>query len=216
MADEISQKIQKFFAAYPAIFFQKGEMLARAGEDLPGVLYLVKGLVRQYDIAPNGAVIVVNVYKPGAFFPMSWAINRTPNDYFFEAITDIEVRRAAPEEAIAFLRNEPEVLFNLLSRVYHGTDGLLRRMAHLMGGDAQSRLQFELLNAAYRFGEYRPDGSIFVPMTENELGNHSGLARETVSRNMQKLKAANLINVAQEGIVLRDPAGLEQLLSNRL
>src|SRR5690606_4775066 len=153
--------------AYSIKYAAKGSVIVHAGDDPKGVMYLIKGHVQQYDIAGNGEQIIVNIYKPSAFFPMSWAINKTPNQYFFEATSDLEYYLAPAEDAVHFLRNNPDVTFDLLARVYSGTDGLLRRMAHLMGGNARSRLLFELKVQTQRFGKPRGDGSILLNLNEH-------------------------------------------------
>jgi CRP-like cAMP-binding protein len=209
---DTSQKIADFFAAYPVRTFDKRQLMVRAEEALPGVFYITEGRVSQYDITPSGNEVVVNVFKPGAFFPMSWAINNTTNHYFFEASTKVVAHVAPPADAVQFLRDNPDITFDLLGRVYRGVDGVLRRMAHLMGGDAKSRLLFELLNAAYRFGEQQADGSLLVALKENDLARHSGLARETVNRCMRDLKAANTVSIDHNGIIIRDVRQLEALL----
>jgi CRP/FNR family transcriptional regulator, cyclic AMP receptor protein len=216
MTTDVNQKIREFFARYPERTFAKGELIIHAGEEPSGVFFIEQGRVSQYDISPNGTEVVVNVFKPRAFFPMSWAINKTPNQYFFEASDRVVARQAPAEEVVAFLRSEPDVVFNLLSRVFRGADGLLRRVAHLMAGDAKSRLLFEILNAAYRFGTPHPDGGVLVPLKEGDLARHSGLARETVSRVMQKLKAAGLAEVTKDGLYIPDVHSLEQELGSDL
>ena len=216
MSDDIAAKVQAFFAKYPEKKFAKGEIIIQAHQAPPGVLYLTQGRVNQYDIATNGAVAVVNIFKPPAFFPMSWAINKTPNVYFFEAASDVRVHLAPPDEAVAFLRDNADVCFNLLSRVYRGADGMLRRTAHLMVGGAQTRLQFELINAAYRFGDFKTDGSVTIALNESQLAQQSGLTRETVNRNMQKLKTAGLVEVASKGVRIPNLTQLESQLGNEL
>lgn len=211
-----SQKIAAFFAAYPLRTFDKRQLMVRAEDTLPGVFYIVKGRVSQYDIASSGNEVVVNVFKPGAFFPMSWAINNAPNHYFFEATTEVIAHVAPAAEAVRFLKDNPDVTFDLLARVYRGVDGVLRRMAHLMGGDAKSRLLFEILNATYRFGEHQKDGSMLVALTESDLARHSGLARETVNRCMQDLKASGAIDVTRSGITIKHIDQLESMLGAAL
>ena len=212
----IPQKISHFFEAFPLREFQKKQLLIRPGEPLPGVFYLTEGRVSQYDITPAGNEVVVNVFKPGAFFPMSTALNNTPNNYFFEASTRVKAHVAPPEKALQFLQENPDITLDLLKRVYRGVDGVLRRMAHLMGGDAKSRLLFELLNAAYRFGELQTDGSVLVDLKEGDIARHSGLTRETVNRSIQGLKAAGLLEVTKAGIVVKDTKQLENLLGAEL
>lgn len=211
-----SSKISAFFSTYPLRAFDKRHILIRAETPLPGVFYLTEGRVSQYDITPSGNEIVVNVFKPGAFFPMSIALNDSSNYYFFEASTNIKVHIAPTEAAVQFLQDNPDVALDLLKRVYKGVDGVLRRMAHLMGGDAKHRLLFEILNAAYRFGEHQQDNSIHIPLNESELAKHSGLARETVNRNIQTYKTAGLLSVTNNGIVVKDIRKLESLLDTSL
>lgn len=216
MTATIPDKISQFFTDFPLRGYRKRELLIRPEEPLLHVFYLVEGHVSEYDVAPNGTEVVINVFKPGAFFPMSAALNNTLNGYFFEASTKVKVHAVPPDSATQFLQDNPDVTLDLLKRVYRGVDGVLRRMAHLMGGDAKSRLLFELLNAAYRFGEPQPDGSISLDLKESDLARHSGLARETVNRNIQDLKAAGLLEVGQGVIVLKDTKQLEALLGAEL
>ncbi|HVI69071.1 MAG TPA: Crp/Fnr family transcriptional regulator [Magnetospirillaceae bacterium] len=216
MPDDTTTKIANFFTGYPLHIFDKRQMLARAESALPGVFYVVEGRVSQYDITPSGNEVVVNVFKPGAFFPMSWAMNDTPNHYFFEASTRVVAHVAPAADAVKFLKDNPDVTFDLLSRVYRGVDGVLRRMAHLMGGDSKSRLLFELLNTAYRFGESQPDGSVFIGLKEGDLARQSGLARETVNRVLQGLKVAGWVEVSHGGITVKNLRTLEDILGTIL
>jgi CRP/FNR family transcriptional regulator, cyclic AMP receptor protein len=215
MDQKIKQLLDDFFAGYPLRRMNKGEIILRPDETLQHVFYLVEGSVVQYDISAAGNEVVVNAFKPNAFFPMSLAINRTPSNYFFETATPVEMRAAPADDVVVFLKQHPDVLFDLLARVYRGTDGLQRRMAHLMGGNAKSRLIFELINAAYRFGE-RTDAGMRIPLTENDLAKRSGLSRETVSRTVNKLKVDGLVQVKQSNIVVADVVKLEKLLGSDL
>lgn len=188
----------------------------RAGEDPDGVMHLQEGEVRQYDISKRGDEIVVNVYKPPAFFPMSWALNKTPNDYFFETASNVALRRAPAGAVVAFLEAAPDVTLDLLKRVYRGTDGLLRRQAHSLGGSATSRLVFELVLQTKRFGRQVKNGSFLLPLREAEIAARAGLSRETVSRSIKSLKTDGLLEVAQDGIIIRDIERLEATLGDDL
>lgn len=216
MNQDIATKVASFFATFPVHLYKKRQIILRAEETPSTIFYLVEGRVSQYDITPTGNEMVVNIFKPGAFFPMSSAINSSPSQYFFEASTNVTVRQAPPATVVQFLKDNPDVLFDLLARVYKGMDGVLRRMAHLMGGDAQSRLLFELLNAAYRFGEPQADGSVFIKLSETDIARHSGLARETVSRTIKNLKAEDVLTLHQHGILIKDVQKLESTLGNKL
>lgn len=214
MQTDIADKIAAFFSKYPSRTFTKHQLLIRPQEPLESVFYVVEGRVNEYDITVSGNEVVVNVFKPGAFFPMSAALNGTPNDYFFEAGTSVTAHVAPTAAAVDFLTDNPDVTLDLLKRVYQGTDGVLRRMAHLMGGDAKHRLIFEILNATYRFGEQQHDGTWRVDFNESDLGKHAGMARETVNRSMKLLKDAGMVKIDGKAVVIPDIKALESILSN--
>lgn len=200
MNQQIQDKLQEHFGKYELKKHPKGKILTLANQEPEGVSLLVSGLVEQYDITPEGNKITVNVFKPPAFFPMSWAINKTPNTYIFAALTDVELKNANAEETVDFLKANPDVMFDLLSRVYKGTDALLRRLVLAASGIAASRLIFELLIEAYRFGVVNEDGTVSVNVKQSILADRSGLARETVSRELHKLEAENLITRTNKDI----------------
>lgn len=163
------------------------------GENPPGVFYLRSGTVGQYDTNKNGQKIMLNIFKPSAFFPMSWAINHTPNLYFFEALSDIECQIAPAEHVVDFLRLNPDVTFDLLGRAYKGTDGLLKRLNEAMIGTAKSRLMLELSISLYRFGELNADGSRTLQIKTTDLATRTGMSRETISRELKKLTEQKII-----------------------
>ena len=216
METPVKNVVDTFFSDYPLVRYGKGEILLRPDEDLTHVFYLIEGQVVEYDISTAGNEVVVNAFKPGAFFPMSLAINRNHNDYFFETASNVTVRQAPADDVVQFIRDNPDVCYDLLRRVYLGTDGLLRRMAHLMGGKSRSRLIFELLNESARFGKQRTDGGVDLPMTEKDIAKRSGLSRETVSRSMHDLKSESLVQVHSGGIVIPDIKKLEDAIGNQL
>ena len=215
MAVVVEEKVKQFFSAYRLREYNKGQILVFAGDEPPKVIYLVKGQIRQYDISYRGDEVVVNIFKPGAFLPMLSHLTHLPNKFFFDAATVIEVREAPPAAVIEFLQQNPEVALDLLRRLYIGVDGLLQRMSHLMAGSAKSRLVFEMLLESRRFG---PKGakSYRLNLNETELGAHSGLSRETVNRELHKLKAKELIEIDQKGIMIVDLPLLEQELGQSL
>ena len=172
--------------------------------------------MRQYDITDKGLEVVVNVFKESAFFPMMWAINNTPNQYFYEVSAESSTRKAPTNEVIEFLKANSDVTYDLLSRVYSGTEGLQRRMAHLMGGTSQSRLLFELAVECGRFGVKDKSGVYALQLTEDELASRSGLSRETVSRKLNKLKSQGLVTVNHGTISVKDLARLQMMLGSNL
>lgn len=216
MDTQVSKKIEKFFAKYRLRHFDKRQILIYAGDDPPGIFHLISGQVRQYDITEKGEEVVVNVFKPPAFFPMAWAINKTPNQYFFETSEPTEIRMAPASDVVTFLKANHDVTYDLLSRLYSGTNGMQRRMAHLMGGSGHSRVLFELLVECKRFGKLQKNGLYILSMHEDELARRSGLSRETINRELVKLKTLKIINITHKEIIIKNLKRLEAELGSGL
>jgi CRP-like cAMP-binding protein len=216
MAEDVSSKIHEHFSTFPRRTYPKGQILVFADESPEHIYYLVKGKVREYGISYRGDEVIVNIFKPPAFFPMSWAINKTTNDFFFKTEEETELHVVPAGIAVQFLQDNPDVMFDLLSRLYRGVDGLLGRLIHLMSGTAKSRLLYELIIESRRFGEGDGKKESTLSISELDLAARSGLSRETVSREMQKLKDQKLVSLAGKKLYLKDVAALEQMLGNEI
>lgn len=209
MNESVQNKLETFFKQFKQYQYKKGEIIIRADDNPLGIMYLVSGSIRKYAISQKGDELVVNIFKPLSFFPMSWAINDSKNDYFYDAVTDVELWRAPKDEVLTFIKTNPDVLYDLMSRVYHGSDGMLSRMTYLMAGNAYGRLITEILIHAKRFGKKEKDNAISVVISEKELAAQSGMTRETVSREIRILKQKNLIEYQKNHLVIVDLAKLE-------
>jgi CRP/FNR family transcriptional regulator len=208
----IRQLVHEEFSKYPKRSYDKGQVLVFDGEELEYVYYLLSGKVRQYGITYRGNEVIINIFKPPAFFPMDRALNRTSDNYFYKTEEPTELHLVPAGAAVAFLKSNPEVALDLLKRVYRGVDGLLGKMLQLMSGTAKSRLAYEIFIECRRFGDKQSDGSFQLETTESDLAARSGLTRETVSREMQKLKAGGCVDVTVNGVLVTSLSGLEAIV----
>lgn len=216
MDSTIRDKLDQFFSAYAVRPYKKGQIIIFPGDTPPGIFYLVSGQIRQYDVTYRGDEMVVNLFKPKSFMPMLWAFTHTENRFFYDAATDVEARLAPADKVLEFLQQNPDVTYDLVQRLYIGLDGLLQRMAHLMGGSAKSRVLYELLLASKRFGVKSPDGTLSVMMNETELATYTGLSRETINREIKKLKERDLVEVKRSEIIIKNQELVEKELGEGL
>jgi len=211
----VAQKIEMFFSDFPVRHYPQGQILINAHDNPEHIFHLLEGRVKQYDISYRGDEVVLNTYKPPAFFPMSYALNKKSNTYFFEAETDVTLHLVPINAAAEFIQANPDVAYDLLRRVFSGLDGLLGRLAHVMAGSARSRVLYELLIEGRRFGEKRGQG-VGIAITESDIATRAGLARETVSRGISKLKQEGLISVIKNEIFIDDLDKLADTLGREL
>ncbi len=197
MSMGVKEKVEKFFVSYPTKVYEKGELLIRPG-DGPRAYYVSEGVVAQYDISTSGDKLVVNLYKSGAFLPISTIINNVAEEFFFEATGRVVVQIAPCEATADFLAQNSDVTLDALKRMSRGASGLMMRLARVMEGGADGRVVLELEIMQARFGS---EGGIAI--TEAQLAAQTGLARETVSRTLKRLKNNGILETKRGRIMLK-------------
>ncbi len=202
--------MESFFEHYPSKTYKPGQVILHAGDQPTGIFYLESGVVRQFTLSKEGVERTLNLYKPGSFFPMSFALNQTPNRHSFEVVAAAQVRIAPAAAVVDFLKANPDIAFDLLQRMFKALDGLLLQIEHRTSGDAYDILLTTLVLLARRFGRQSETGTqIEVSLTHAILAAQAGLSRETVSRTLQKYKTKGLLSFTSRIVTIPDLAVLE-------
>ena len=208
---------ENFFAKFgPAKLYKKDQLIIEPGKEPAGVFFIKKGYVRLYTISKEGKEITYNIYKPGMYFPLIWALNQTHNIYFIEAITDTQVLKAPRDEVINVLKKNPDLLFILTQNAFSGLEGITKLMDSLLSKNAYRQICSILVTLTVRFGKV--DGKkmiIDVPLTHRVLGTLAGLSREATSRELEKLSKEKIISLTDHKITILNYKKLqEEFLSN--
>jgi CRP-like cAMP-binding protein len=210
-------KTEKFFAAYKEQRFSRGQILIFSGEISKDVFFLTSGKAKKYSTNYKGEEIILTTFKKGTFFPVSQAIHQNmPNRYYYAAETDMTAYRAPATEVYEFMMQHPDELMALLKRVYNGLDEMLGRVVTLVATNALGRVIYELVVTTRKLGTMEPSGHYFLDINERGIGARTGLTRETVNREIRKLKDAGFVEIERRGIVVKNLAGLEAKLYKEL
>lgn len=210
-----TKEFETFYQQFTTRSYKKGEMLIRADDDPQGIFCLTKGYVRQYTISKTGFELSLHILKPISYFPMVWAVNGTPNVYYFEALTPVEVGRAPRDQVVNFIKDKPTIIFELLSELIEDYAETLTRIEHLVFSDAYRRVISVLLYIAKHFGEEKAGGVIVNHrFTQQDIATLVGVARETASNEMVKLEKKGLIKYIDHSMLFENIKKLELELSS--
>lgn len=210
MKNTVISPLDSFFSKYTKLQYKKGEIILRAGDPPPGVLYLRRGFVRMSFAAQTGDMLVLHVFKEGSAFPMPWIVNDTPNRYYFEALTPVEIWRAPKVEVLRFFREKPDVYEHMMSKMLMGLSGLLERMENLVFDSAYRKVVLLLLYYAKNFSDENQKGKLIVPLTHKEIAAWIGTTRETASIQIETLKRSGLIVYNKRTIIIPNIALLKK------
>jgi len=208
-------KFDTFYKQFKIRSYRKGETLIRADDDPQGIFCLKKGYIRQYTISALGTELTLHILKPTSYFPMVWAVNGTANVYYFEALTPVEVGRAPREDVVNFIKDKPDIIFELMSELLEDYAETLKRVEHLVFSDAYRRVISVLIYIAKHFGHKDTRGIIVNhKFTHQDIATLVGVARETASIEVGKLEKKGLIEYVDHSILFNNLKKLERELIN--
>ncbi len=214
MSTDIRKKTESFFSKYPKFSFSEGSIILRADQPAPGIFYIKKGLIKQYVISDKGEILTLNIFRPGSFFLMMWAINNTPNSFFFEAMENTEVFRAPLKDAREFVKTNPDVLYALTNRIMAGLSGIIKRLQFLAFDDADTKLQTLFSYLAKTYGQKKDDQySINLPLTHKDIATWIGTSRETASYKMEEMRRKGLISYKHHQYIVKNIKKLEETVN---
>lgn len=209
---KVELDIRNFAQKYPLATYKKGAVIVRPGTNPDEAFFIVQGKVNQFDIAPNGNEVVVNVFAKPAFLSIFWIFDAADNRFTYKAVSDVRVHRAPKSDVQKFMLANPEIMFATLQRVVRGLDGFMIRMAYQLYGSAEKKIAIEILLEAKRFHKLETK-NIKLESSVNDLTARTGLARETVSRQIASLLQKELIKKKNNLILITDLDTLEAYIA---
>lgn len=216
MSHFFSTRVSEFFKPYTQIHYKRGEVILRAGGTPAGVYFLAKGHVRMYLLTAAGDMFTFHLFRPGAFFPMTWVVNDTPNNYYYEALGSVEIYRAPRSDFQVFLKQSPEILEEFNQRILSGLSGLLRRMEMLVLDEAYPKTVKLLLYLAEQFGQAQAGEAVRLPfrVTHKDIAAWIGTTRETASLQMEQLKKQQLVDYKNHAILVPSLSALRREITD--
>lgn len=195
MSQSAPKKVSQFFNTYPKLIYKKGQILIGKSDRNPiHIYFLEKGYVGQVKRLENKRKIILNIFKPGSFFPLVLAVGKVHNQYDFESLNTVQVRISPLQDVLAFIEQNKDVYNDFTSRLSHGLTGLLEQIASLISKESQEQIESVMITYAKRFGV--KEGKYFkieLMLTHEAIASNLGLSRETVTRKLTKLLANKVI-----------------------
>lgn len=203
--------LSDFADTYPTVFYESSEIIVHPGEAPDDMYVLEAGTVHQLDISSAGSEIVLNVFAPPAFLSVFWLFDAVENRFTYKAQERVTAKKIPCKDMQRFLLTHPEFTYDTMRRLVRGLDGFVTRLTHQMYGSAEQKIITELIIEARRFHKHSTT-NIALKVGVNDLAARTGLARETVSRNIQKLISSNLIEKSGSTIIIPNLSKLEEAL----
>lgn len=195
--DQIVQVIKK----HEGVKFNKGEVVLNIGSKNNTIYYIRKGYVRQYMLTKEGKDVTLNIFGPKNIFPVSPIIGKSTVSYSYSAYKNVDLVPFDKDEVIYNIQNDPSLMMRLIKLIYDVNSRLSFILLNMLSGNAYKKLLSMLYILSQNFGESK---SVPFKITHAELATLTGLSRETVTRELKKIRDDNFITVKNGKISLTD------------
>lgn len=208
-----AMSIFNIFLPTQPVFYRRRERVVRAGEKNEKIFFIKQGLVRQYLISEKGNELTMHVFTPQSIFPISYSGNENAQ-YYYECLTPAEVYSIDFAEFIRRTQKNKGFLLEIIRQFEFYASSIRTKLEVKTLGDAHQQVVFTLIKLAQQLGEKNKD-KVVIPhwFTHQDLAIISGLSRERVTIELQKLIQNKRFSYRSHFIVIEDLQLLEEILN---
>jgi CRP/FNR family cyclic AMP-dependent transcriptional regulator len=188
-----------------------GSVTHREGEDAPHLELVIAGVVRVFVTAPDGRTMTIRYCRPGALigavslFATGFALPATT-----QALVDAELLRLSPTAARRAAARDVRVAQAFLSELSERVLSFIWEIPGSAFATVRQRVARHLLDmASERVPEPpsapRSRSELTVNVSQRELAEAVGTAREVVVRVLRELRQDGVVRTGRDQIVIADP-----------
>jgi CRP-like cAMP-binding protein len=197
---------------YPARSF-----IFHEGDDSSGVLLVETGLARIDRTSASGRVVLLDLASEGRVIGELGVIDDQPRSATVSTITDTVAHHVPAQAFRAMLHDDHALQGAVLRSVVERLRGLSNQFVETSILDAPRRIAARLLRLVeieQALGRCRvqPDGSVDLklPISQEELGQWSGLSREGAVKGLATLRSIDLIETGRKRVHITSLTQLER------
>jgi CRP/FNR family cyclic AMP-dependent transcriptional regulator len=203
---------QRFSKNFQKITAKRNSFLCCQGTRLSSLFLVQEGEILLTRVSLDGRDTLLSVLGPGEFFGESallggWEVT------FSAMATKRSVVTLLPERKFRLLLEDPRVCRYLLETVARRCDDARTQMEVIGCTNVRDKVRSGLLWLSGRIGE-ETDNGIRLDLNQTRLARMVGCARETLSREVSRLKRMYTVDVrysdGRKSIYIVDPKSLSQ------
>lgn len=173
--------------------FKKGQTIMSAEEQKSDVCFLLAGSARVAVFTENGREVSFLRLTKGDCFGEFSAIDGAPRSASIEALTTCVAARMTSEQFRSVLSVSPELSLALLETLVGKLRDLTNKVSDFNNLNADERIRAELLRLAETSHKGKDQFVIDNPPTQLEIAARVFSNRETVAREMGKMRRMGLL-----------------------
>jgi len=196
----------KYISAYPseAILFMEQQRSR-------GLFLLCEGQVKLSFSSSDGKTLALGIAKPGEVLGLLSALSGNPYEVTAETIRPCQTAFISSDDFRKFLRKHPAVFQRVASHLGGQYKAACEQLCTIgLGALVCEKVAKFLLNWSIQEGA--PENAIrfTLPLTHEEIAEHAGITRESVTRALSEFRTRGLIETHGSTFIITDRAALQR------
>lgn len=191
----------------------KGTILKSEGDETHARLYVAEGWLAASKSLEDGHQQIIEFILPGETYDPT-AMNGKTSFLQIEALCDAVIAPIGKTAWARWLQEDPDLRKSERLRDLAAQARQSERMLRLGQASAETRIAYVLIELFIRVSERRTacDGKFHVPLSQQQIGDFTGLSSVHVCRTLRRLNRAGVIKTGDHmDILIQDLPKLAQL-----
>jgi CRP/FNR family transcriptional regulator len=190
---------------------ESGQVVFREGDDSDTCYVVRSGHARAIRSHADGRTITLASFGPGDIFGELAMFDSEKRSATVEAVDDLDVVALLGADMRRLVHRHPEIAAKLLTSVTRRLRAANERLTSQSFQTVQSRVAqvvWELVEQARAEGA--GDGDVLLTVTQADIAQLAGSARESASRFLAVLERAGIVSQGRGKLTVHDPDALQR------
>ena len=192
-------------ASMDTVKIAKGSILFKEGDDGEHLYVIIDGKLKLGTSSGDGRENLLSILGPGEMFGELSLFDPGPRTSTATAVTEAKLLSLSHEKVIPWLKQNPEVSLQLLTRLSQRLRRTNEAVGDLVFSDVPGRVAKALIDLGDRFGKTTPEGLLVNhDLTQEELAQLVGASRETVNKALADFAGRGWLKLDGRSVLITD------------
>jgi len=192
-------------ASMDTVKIAKGSILFKEGDDGEHLYVIIDGKLKLGTSSGDGRENLLSILGPGEMFGELSLFDPGPRTSTAAAVTDAKLLSLSHEKVIPWLKQNPEVSLQLLTRLSQRLRRTNEAVGDLVFSDVPGRVAKALIDLGDRFGKITAEGLLVNhDLTQEELAQLVGASRETVNKALADFAGRGWLKLDGRSVLITD------------
>jgi CRP/FNR family cyclic AMP-dependent transcriptional regulator len=176
--------------------YDSGQLILYSGDEPNELHILTAGIVKVYDIDEKGQEKILQIIKAPAILPLDCLLSAPrPISWYYASLSDVTLSVLPFDSLYSQMKRYPDLNLYIVNWLATETHELLVRIDGMNKTEAKDKILsiLKFLRVYYAEPERRGWQRIEFPITHQFLADMAGLARESVSIQMNQLQKDKVV-----------------------